>query len=182
MDDLRPTEILFTAGQIHERVGEMAADIWRDTPDASSGASRPSQLHLIAVLQGAFLFASDLLRQLEGHASLDFVTLSSYPSGTTSSALVRLLKDFDGPIQGEDVVIVDDIVDTGGTLAFLQELLRERRPRSLRTACLLDKPARRQVHVPVDYIGFTVPDRFVVGYGLDYNNEYRNLPYIAALE
>jgi hypoxanthine phosphoribosyltransferase len=179
MDDLHPTEILFTAGQIQERVAEMAADIWSDTRDTGSG---PGRLHLIAVLQGAFLFASALLRHLEGHASLDFVTLSSYPSGTTSSGLVRLLKDFDGPIQGEDVVIVDDIVDTGGTLAFLQERIRERRPRSLRTACLLDKPARRHIHVPVDYIGFTIPDRFVVGYGLDYNNEYRNLPYIAALE
>jgi hypoxanthine phosphoribosyltransferase len=176
MEDLHPTEILFTAAQIQGRVAEMAADIRRDT---SPG---PGHVHLIAVLQGAFLFASELSRQLKGRAALDFVTLSSYPSGTTSSGRVRLLQDFDGPIRGEDVVIVDDIVDTGGTLAFLQDMLRERGPRSLRTACLLNKPARRQVPVPVEYVGFTIPDRFVVGYGLDYNNDYRSLPYIAALE
>jgi hypoxanthine phosphoribosyltransferase len=173
MDDLRPTEILFTAGQIQARIAEMAAEIRRDVA---------GQLHLVAVLQGAFLFASELSRRLEGHASLDFVTLSSYPSGTTSSGLVRLLKDFDAPIRGEDVLVVDDIVDTGGTLAFLQDMLRERGPRSLRTACLVNKPSRRQVPVPVDYVGFEIGDRFVVGYGLDYNNEYRSLPYIAALE
>ena len=176
MDDLRPTEILFTAGQIQARVAEMAAEILRDTPPVSR-ADR-------CILSRSCRAPSCSPRTCRGRgrASLDFVTLSSYPTGTTSSGLVRLLKDFDGPIHGEDVVIVDDIVDTGRTLAYLQEMLRARSPRSLRTACLLNKPSRRQVPVPVDYIGFDIDDRFVVGYGLDYNNEYRNLPYIAALE
>ena len=173
MADPRPTEILLTAAQIQARVAEMAAEIRRDLPD---------HLHLIAVLKGAAVFAADLMRHLGGRVSVDFVELSSYGAGTTSAGDVRLIKDFDAPIHGSDVVILDDIADTGRTIASLQEMLRARGPRSLRTACLLDKPSRRKTPVPVDYVGFTIPDRFVVGYGLDYNGEYRNLPHIAVLD
>jgi hypoxanthine phosphoribosyltransferase len=170
MADLRPTEILLSAAQIQKRVAELAAEIRSDTP---------GDLHLIAVLKGAFIFLSDLVRQLPGPVSLDFLAASSYAKGTSSSGEVRLLKDLDTTLQGRDVVIVEDIVDTGLTLKYMQEILGARGPRTLRTACLLSKPSRRQVDVPVEYIGFTIEDRFVVGYGLDYAEHYRNLPDIA---
>jgi len=124
---------------------------------------------------------ADLVRSLDGRVSLDFIAVSSYAKGTTSSGEVRLLKDLDYALDGKDVVIVEDIVDTGITLAYLKEILRARGPRSLRTACLLSKPSRRQVEVPVEYVGFTVADRFVVGYGLDYAEQFRNLPHIAVI-
>src|SRR5204862_6590763 len=127
------------------------------------------------------LFLSDLVRQMQGHVSLDFMALSSYATGTTSSGEVRLLKDLDTTLDGRHVIIVEDIVDTGLTLTYLQDILRARNPKSLRTACLLSKPSRRQVDVKVEYIGFEIEDRFVVGYGLDYAEQYRNLPYIAVL-
>src|SRR5881296_3112886 len=172
MPDLRPAEILLTERQIQERVCELAAEIRRDFPDG---------LHLIAVLKGAFVFLSDLVRHMTGPVSLDFMAVSSYAKGTTSSGEVRLLKDLDTTLDGKNVIIVEDIVDTGLTLTYLQDILRARGPRSLRTACLLSKPSRRQVDVKVEYVGFTIEDRFVVGYGLDYAEQYRNLPYIAVL-
>src|SRR5262249_2664821 len=141
----------------------------------------PDDLHLIAVLKGAFIFLSDLVRSMPGQVSLDFMALSSYAKGTTSSGEVRLLKDLDYALQGRNVVIVEDIVDTGLTLHYLQEILRRRNPRTLRTACLLSKPSRRKIDVKVEYIGFTIEDRFVVGYGLDYAEQYRNLPHIAVI-
>src|SRR6202030_1552468 len=170
MADLRPVETLLTADQIEARVAEMAADIRRDFPDG---------LHLVAVLKGAFMFLSDLVRHMEGHVSLDFMALSSYAKGTTTSGEVRLLKDLDTSLDGKNVVIIEDIVDTGLTLMYLQDILRARNPRALRTACLLSKPSRRQVDVKVEYIGFAIDDRFVVGYGLDYAEQYRHLPHIA---
>ena len=136
----------------------------------------------MAVLKGAFVFLSDLIRAIPGDLSLDFIALASYAQGTTTSGEVRLVSDLDMAIEGRHVVIVEDIVDSGKTLLYLQEILRARNPRSLATACLLDKPSRRQVTVKVEYIGFTIEDRFVVGYGLDYAERYRNLPYIAVLE
>jgi hypoxanthine phosphoribosyltransferase len=172
MADLRPIETLLTADQIEARVAEMAAEIRRDFPDG---------LHLVAVLKGAFMFLSDLVRQMEGHVSLDFMALSSYAKGTTTSGEVRLLKDLDTTLDGKNVVIVEDIVDTGLTLMYLQDILRARGPRALRTACLLSKPTRRQVDVKVEYIGFTIADHFVVGYGLDYAEQFRNLPHIAVV-
>ena len=172
MADLRPVETLLTADQIQRRVAEMAAEIRRDLPDG---------LHLVAVLKGAFMFLSDLVRHMEGHVSLDFMALSSYAKGTTTSGEVRLLKDLDTTLDGKHVVIVEDIVDTGLTLTYLQDILRARGPKTLRTACLLSKPSRRQVDVKVEYIGFTIEDRFVIGYGLDYAEQYRNLPHIAVL-
>lgn len=172
MSDLRPVEVLIPAAAIQRRVTELAAEIHRDFPDG---------VHLVAVLKGAFVFMADLVRSLEGRVSLDFIAVSSYAKGTTSSGEVRLLKDLDYALDGKDVIIVEDIVDTGITLAYLKEILRARGPRSLRTACLLSKPSRRQIDVPVEYVGFTVEDRFVVGYGLDYGEEYRNLPHIAVV-
>jgi hypoxanthine phosphoribosyltransferase len=173
MSELRPSEILLSDEQIRKRVAELAADIRRDFPD---------DLHVIAVLKGAFVFLSDLIRAMPGHVSLDFMAVSSYAKGTTSSGEVRLLKDLDTSLDGRNVVIVEDIVDTGLTLTYLQDILRARNPKSLRTACLLSKPSRRQVDVKIEYIGFTIEDRFVVGYGLDYAEQYRNLPHIAVLE
>ena len=138
-------------------------------------------LHFIAVLKGAVMFLADLVRAMEGRVTIDFIALSSYGSGTTSSGEVRLIKDLDYGLEGRNVIIVEDIVDTGLTLNYLQEILRARNPKTLRTACLLSKPSRRKVDVKVDHIGFTIDDRFVVGYGLDYSEQYRHLPYIGIL-
>ena len=168
----RVIDVLLTEEQIQARVKAMAAEIRRDFPDG---------LHLIAVLKGAFVFLSDLVRQMDGDVSLDFMAVSSYAKGTTTSGEVRLLKDLDTTLDGRHVVIVEDIVDTGLTLTYLQDILRARGPKTLRTACLLSKPSRRQVDVKVEYIGFEIEDRFVVGYGLDYAEQYRNLPYIGVV-
>ena len=172
MAELRPAEILLSEEQIQKRVREMALEIRRDFPD---------DLHVIAVLKGAFIFLSDLIRHIPGHVSLDFMAVSSYAKGTTTSGEVRLLKDLDTALDGRNVIIVEDIVDTGLTLNYLQDVLRTRNPKALRTACLLSKPSRRQVDVAVEYIGFTIEDQFVVGYGLDYAEQYRNLPHIAVI-
>ncbi len=172
MADLSPSEILLSRDQIQKRIAEMAQDIRRDFPD---------DLHLIAVLKGAFIFLSDLVRHMDGQVSLDFMAVSSYAKATVSSGEVRLLKDLDTTLEGRNVVIVEDIVDTGLTLTYLQDILRARNPKSLRTACLLSKPSRRKVDVKIEYIGFTIEDRFVVGYGLDYAEQYRSLPHIAVL-
>jgi hypoxanthine phosphoribosyltransferase len=168
-----PPETLITADQIQARIREMAVDIRRDFPDG---------VHMIAVLKGAFMFLSDLVRHMDGEVSLDFMALSSYAKGTTSSGEVRLQKDLDTPLGGKHVLVVEDIVDTGLTLTYLQHTLRTRGPKTLRTACLLSKPSRRKVDVAVEYVGFTIEDRFVVGYGLDYAERFRNLPYIGVIE
>ena len=173
MSEPRLVEVLIEEQVIQARVRDLAAEIRRDFPD---------DLHLVCVLKGAFVFLSDLVRHLSGRVSLDFMAVSSYAKATKSSGEVRLLKDLDTTLEGRHVVLVEDIVDTGLTLAYLQEILRARNPRSLRTACLMNKPSRRQVEVRLDYIGFTIEDRFVVGYGLDYAEQYRNLPHIAVLE
>ncbi len=164
---------LISSDDIQLRVREMAADIRRDHPDG---------VHLVAVLKGAFVFLSDLARAMPGRCSIDFMAVSSYGKLPSSSGQVQLLKDLDSGLEGRHVVLVEDIVDTGLTLAYLQDILRTRSPRSLRTACLLNKPSRRQVDVTLDYVGFTIEDAFVVGYGLDYDEQYRNLPHIAVLE
>jgi hypoxanthine phosphoribosyltransferase len=134
------------------------------------------------VLKGAFIFLGDLIRALNRPVTIDFMAVSSYGKNTTSSGEVRVLKDLDSGLQGRNVVIVEDIVDTGLTLAYLQEILHARSPKSLKTACLLSKPSRRIVDVKVDYTGFTIEDRFVVGYGLDYAEQYRNLPYLGVID
>jgi len=165
-------DVLIAAADIHERVKQMAQEIHRDHPDG---------VHLVCVLKGAFVFLSDLARQLPTTTTLDFMAVSSYGTSTKSSGQVQVLKDLDRSVDGRDVVIVEDIVDTGLTLTYLQDILRARSPRHLRTACLLSKPSRRKIDVKVEYIGFTIEDKFVVGYGLDYAEQYRNLPYIAVI-
>ena len=167
--------ILLSSDAIQARVAALAAEIDRDTRG-------PDGLHLVCVLKGAFVFLADLVRALRSDVTLDFMAVSSYAKGTTTTGEVRVLKDLDSALDGRDVLVVEDIVDTGLTLHYLQDILRARRPRSLRTVCLLSKPARRRVEVPVEYVGFEIEDRFVVGYGLDYAGRYRNLPYIGTLD
>ncbi|HXT71882.1 MAG TPA: hypoxanthine phosphoribosyltransferase [Vicinamibacterales bacterium] len=170
----KPDEILYDHAAIQKRVAELAGEIRRDfAPDVP--------IHFVAVLKGAFVFLSDLMRAMKGPVTCDFIAVSSYGSSTKSSGEVRLQKDLDRGLEGRDVVIVEDIVDTGLTLTYLQEILRARDPRSLRTACLLSKPSRRKVDVTVEHIGFTIDDKFVVGYGLDFDEKYRNLPHIAVI-
>jgi hypoxanthine phosphoribosyltransferase len=169
------TEVLISRDAIARRVAELAREIRAD-----AGPDTP--VHLVAVLKGAFIFLADLLRAFEGPVTCDFLAVSSYGGGTSSSGQVRLTKDLDRPIEGRDVVLVEDIADTGLTLSYIQEMLRNREPRTLRTACLLSKPSRRQIAVPVEYIGFEIPDRFVIGYGLDVDERYRNLPDIGVME
>jgi hypoxanthine phosphoribosyltransferase len=166
--------VLISERDIQRRIEALAAEIRRD--------AGPVPIHFVGVLKGAFLFLGDLMRALDGAVTCDFIALSSYGSRTSSSGEVRLLKDLDAGLEGRHVVIVEDIVDTGLTLNYLQEILRARDPKWLKTACLLNKPSRRKVEVAVEYIGFTIEDHFVVGYGLDYNEQYRNLPHVAVLD
>jgi hypoxanthine phosphoribosyltransferase len=167
-------ETLIDSATIARRVHELALCIRRDTGDGVP-------VHLIGVLKGAFVFFADLIRAMPGPVTCDFLAVSSYGVEQTSSGQVQLTKDLDASLEGRDVVLVEDIVDTGRTLAYLQALLRARAPRSLRTVCLLNKPARRVADVWIDYSGFTIADQFVVGYGLDWNEEYRNLPYLGVI-
>ncbi|MBR3823973.1 MAG: hypoxanthine phosphoribosyltransferase [Lachnospiraceae bacterium] len=136
------------------------------------------QIHLICVLKGGTFFMCELAKRITVPVSLDFMAVSSYGSDTKSSGVVKIVKDLDEAIQGKDVLVVEDIVDSGRTLSYLLEMLRDRKPASLKLCTLLDKPDRRVIDVPVDYTGFQIPDEFVVGYGLDYDQRYRNLPYI----
>ncbi len=167
--------IEFDSSQISAAVLRLAAGIARDLP--------AEPVVLIGVLKGALFFTADLARALptETDARIDFIAVSSYGNATRSSGEVRLLKDTSESVEGKNVVIVEDIIDNGLTLRYLQELLGHRKPASLRSCVLLDKPYRRQVDVKVDYIGLTAPDTFIVGYGLDYQEKYRNLPYLARL-
>jgi hypoxanthine phosphoribosyltransferase len=165
-------DVLIQAEEIQARVRAMAQEIRNDHRE---------RVHFVCVLKGAFVFLSDLARALPGECSLDFMAVSSYGKSTKSSGQVQLIKDLDSDLEGREVVIVEDIVDTGLTLTYLQDILRARAPRSLKTACLLSKPSRRKVNVKVEYIGFTIEDKFVVGYGLDYGERYRNLPYIGVI-
>jgi len=165
--------VLIDHDELSARIAMLAQEIRNDLPTG--------QVHFICVLKGAFLFLGDLIRHMEGPVTIDFMACSSYGEDTSTSGEVRLSKDLDKSIEGRDVIIVEDIVDTGLTLHYLQEILLARGPRSLRTACLLSKPSRRKIDVKVDYIGFTIEDKFVVGYGLDYAEQYRNLPYIGVL-
>ena len=140
------------------------------------------EIHLVGVLKGGFMFMADLVRSMSARVTLDFIAVSSYQRSTRSSGEVRMLKDLDSGLEGRHVVIVEDILDTGLTLTYLQDILRARSPKTLRSACLLSKPSRRLVEVKVEYVGFTIEDHFVVGYGLDYGEKYRNLGHIAILD
>lgn len=173
MSSAKPA-VLIDQEELSARIADLAREIRRDSPSG--------QLHFVCVLKGAFLFLGDLIRAMEGDVTIDFMACSSYGAGKSSTGEVRLSKDLDSGLEGRDVIIVEDIVDTGLTLHYLQEILQARGPRSLRTACLLNKPSRRKIDVKVDYIGFTIEDRFVVGYGLDYAEQYRNLSYIGVLD
>jgi hypoxanthine phosphoribosyltransferase len=168
-----PPTVLIEQRAIAARIREMATELRAAVPN--------DDIHFVCVLKGAFMFLSDLVRAFDDRVTLDFIAVSSYGASTNSSGEVRLVKDVDTSLAGRHVVIVEDIVDTGLTLHYLQDILRRRGPASLRTACLLSKPSRRQVDVTVDFIGFTIGDQFVVGYGLDYSEQYRNLPYVGIM-
>lgn len=167
-------ELLLTREQIAARVKEMGAQITEDF--------RNKDLTVICILKGAVVFFVDLIREIDLPMSIDFMAISSYGSAIKSSGVVRILKDLDKPINGKNVLVVEDIVDSGMTLSFLRENLLSRGAASLHIATLLDKPERRRVPLHVDYYGFTIPDEFVVGYGLDYDEKYRNLPDIGVLK
>lgn len=167
-------ETLIDGERLRARVVELAAEIDRDYADGD--------LVLVGVLKGAVMFMADLMRYISLSCEIDFIAISSYGSSTASSGVVRILKDLDVPIAGRDVLLVEDIVDSGLTLQYLMRNLRARDPRSLQICSLLEKPERRRVDLEVRYSGFEIPDRFVVGYGLDHAQRYRNLDYVAALE
>ena len=166
--------VLIPAEKIQARIAELGAEIDRDYPTGP--------VYLVGVLKGAVMFMADLARAMKTPARLEFVVIASYGKGKTSSGEARLIKDLDHPIEGFDVIVVEDIVDTGITLTYLMQVLRQRNPKSLRIASLLDKPSRRQRPVTVDYRGFEVPDQFLVGYGLDFSEDYRNLKDVCVLE
>jgi hypoxanthine phosphoribosyltransferase len=166
-------EILVQADELQHRVRQLGADISRDY------AGR--DLLLVGVLKGAVFFLADLMRQIDITCELDFMAVASYGSATESSGVVRILKDLDTPIEGRDVLIVEDIVDSGLTLSYLLGMLRARGPASLEVCALLTKPDRREVDLPARYIGFEIPNKFAIGYGLDHAERYRNLPFVAVL-
>ena len=167
-------EVLVTAEDLQRRVGELGREISQDY------AGRP--LLLVGVLKGAVFFLSDLMRAIDIHVEVDFMAVASYGSATDSSGVVRILKDLDIAIEGRDVLIVEDIVDSGLTLQYLMRNLGSRNPRTLELCRLLTKPERRKVDLPTRYVGFEIPNRFVVGYGLDYAERHRNLPFVAVLD
>ena len=167
---------LIPAAEIRKRVGELGREIKSDYPDQQD----EPPLHLVAVLKGACVFVADLARAVRRDVTLDFIGVSSYGSDVETSGHVRITKDLDEDIAGRDVLLVEDVVDTGLTLRYLLEVLQQREPRSLRVATLLDKPSRRKVEVELSYVGFEIPDEFVVGYGLDLDQRFRNLPDVRA--
>ena len=166
-------EILIEQEPLQARIAELGAEISRDY------AGR--DLLLVGVLKGAVFFLADLMRELAVPCEIDFMAISSYGAGTDSSGVVRILKDLDMNISGRDVLVVEDIIDSGLTLSYLMRSLKARKPASLEVCTLLTKPERREVDVPVRYVGFEIPNKFVIGYGLDFDQRYRNLPYVAVL-
>lgn len=167
-------KVLLPEEEVNARIKEIGAQISKDYAG--------KEVHLICVLKGGSFFMCELAKRISVPVSIDFMSVSSYGSGTSSSGIVKIIKDLDDSIEGKDVIIVEDIIDSGRTLSNLLELLAKRKPNSMRLCTLLDKPDRRVVEVNVDYTGFTIPDEFVVGYGLDYDQRYRNLPYIGVVE
>jgi hypoxanthine phosphoribosyltransferase len=165
--------VLITGARIQRRIQALAQEIRKDFPG--------EPLHLVSVLKGGVFFLTDLARNIPGEVSFDFIAVSSYGEKTHSSGQVRLTRDLDSSIEGKTVIVVEDILDTGMTLQYLLRLFQQRKPKHLRVAVLLDKPERRIAAVHADYIGFSIPNEFVVGYGLDYAERYRNLPYVGVL-
>lgn len=167
-------EVLFSQQQLEERVDQIAQEITRDYAG--------KEIVLISVLRGSFVFMADLCRRIDLPCTIDFMSVSSYGSGTSSTGQVQITKDLSGDISGKHILVVEDILDSGNTLSYLLKLLEQRKPASIRLCTLLDKPDRRTKPVELHYCGFTIPDAFVVGYGLDYAEQYRNLPYIGILK
>lgn len=167
-------EVLFTEDQLKARVAELGAQITRDYQGKSPV--------LVSVLRGSYIFMADLTRSIDIPCTVDFMSVSSYGKGTTSSGQVNILKDLSEPIEGKDLIIVEDILDSGNTLFYLRDVLLARKPASVSICTLMDKPERRTKDITADYSGFQIPDAFVVGYGLDYAEKYRNLPYIGILK
>lgn len=167
-------EVLLTEAQVDARIRQIGEQISKDYAG--------KQVHLVCVLKGASFFTCELAKRITVPVSLDFMSVSSYGGDTKSSGVVRIVKDLDEPLTGKNVLVVEDIVDSGRTLSYLLDMLRERGPEDVKLCTLLDKPDRRVVDVKVDYTGFQIPDEFVVGYGLDYNQKYRNLPYIGVVK
>jgi hypoxanthine phosphoribosyltransferase len=174
MPDPQIGEILVQADDLRHRVTELGKEISRDYDG--------HDLLLVGVLKGAVFFLSDLMRELEVPCEVDFMAVASYGSATQSSGVVRILKDLETPVEGREILIVEDIVDSGLTLQYLLRNLEAREPRSLEVCALLTKPARREIDLPIRYVGFEIPNKFAIGYGLDYDERYRNLPYVAALK
>ena len=166
-------EILIEEDALQGRIAELGAEISRDYEGRD--------LLLVGVLKGAVFFLADLMRELSVPCEIDFMAISSYGAGTDSSGVVRILKDLDMNISGRDVLVVEDIIDSGLTLSYLMRSLKARKPATLEVCTLLTKPERREVDVPVRYVGFEIPNKFVIGYGLDFDQRYRNLPYVAVL-
>lgn len=171
---LNDVEVLFSAQEVQKRVKEMGTEITRDY--------QGEELLVAGILKGAFIFMADLVRNIDGMVNIDFMDVSSYGASTETSGEVRIMKDLEGSIEGRHVLIVEDIVDTGLTLHYILSVLRQRNPKSLEVCTLLDKPSRRQSEVVAKYKGFAIPDKFVVGYGLDYAERYRNLPGVYVLK
>lgn len=167
-------KVLLSEQEIQEKVKELGAKISNDY--------NGKNLMLISILKGAVVFMSDLMRAITIHCKIDFMAVSSYGSSTKTSGVVRILKDLDIPLDNYDVLIVEDILDSGMTLDYITKILNERHPKSIKICTLLDKPARRKINIKADYVGFTVPDEFVVGYGLDYDERYRNVPFVGVLK
>jgi hypoxanthine phosphoribosyltransferase len=165
---------LISEADVNARIAELGTQISRDYEGES--------VFLLCILKGGVFFTTELAKRITVPVSLDFMSVSSYGAGTESSGVVRIIKDLDSSIEGKNVLVVEDIIDTGRTLAYLLENLKQRGPKSLKLCALLDKPERRVSDVQVDYKGFQIPDEFVVGYGMDYDQKYRNLPYIGVVE
>lgn len=166
--------VLIPEEEVNAKIKELADEISRDYEG--------KELHLICILKGGVFFACELAKRLTVPVSLDFMQVSSYGNATSSSGIVRIMKDLDDSMEGREVLIVEDIIDSGKTLHYLIPVLKQRNPESIRLCALLNKPDRREADVPIDYLGFNIPDEFVVGYGLDYAQKYRNLPYIGVVE
>lgn len=167
-------DTMISEAEIAKRVKELASEIEADFKN--------EPIFLIIVLKGSFVFAADLIREMKGDVNVDFISVSSYSDQTETTGKVKLLKDLDADITNKNVVVVEDIIDSGLTLHFLRDHLKMHKPKSIKICTLLDKPERRRVDLPVDYVGFVIPDEFIVGYGIDYAQKYRNLPYIATVE
>lgn len=166
--------VMLTEEQVDAKIQEIGERISKDYAG--------KQVHLVCVLKGGSFFMCELAKRITVPVSLDFMSVSSYGGETKSSGVVKIVKDLDEPLAGKDVIVIEDIIDSGRTLSYLLEMLKDRKPESLKLCTLLDKPERRVVEVDVDYTGFEIPDEFVVGYGLDYDQRYRNLPYIGVVE